>query len=289
MPPDPLIRHVRADNPSPLTGTGTNSYVVGQGEVAVIDPGPDLDSHLAALLAALGKGERIAKILVTHAHLDHSALVPRLQAETGAEVLAFGPADSGRSAIMTDLARQGMTSDEGADGSFHPDRRLTEGEVVTVGGLQIETLHLPGHMGCHLGFAVGDVLFSGDHVMQWSSTLVSPPDGDMTAYMATLQTLTHRRWSRFLPGHGPEVADPPTRMAALIKHRLLRETAILRALRDLEMATPAELAALIYTDTPPHLLYAASRNVLANLIDLSARGLVHGSPGRLATGPFHAL
>jgi glyoxylase-like metal-dependent hydrolase (beta-lactamase superfamily II) len=288
MPTEPQIRRVRADNPSPLTGTGTNSYLVGQGEVAVIDPGPDLDSHLSALLASLGKGERITRILVTHAHLDHSALVPRLKAETGAEVLSFGPADSGRSAIMTDLARQGLTSGEGADHSFRPDRRLLEGEVVTVGGLQIETLHLPGHMGCHVGFALGDILFSGDHVMQWSSTLVSPPDGDMTAYMATLQALARRKWARFLPGHGPVVTDPAARMAELIQHRLDREAAILQGLRDLGKANATELAALIYTDTPPHLLYAASRNVLAHLVDLFARDLVHAAPGALATGAFHA-
>ena len=254
----------------------------------MIDPGPDLEDHLAALLAALRKGEQITRILVTHAHLDHSALVPRLKAETGAEVLAFGPADSGRSAIMTDLAVQGLTSGEGADDGFLPDRRLSDGDVVTVGGLPLDVLHLPGHMGCHIGFALGEILFSGDHVMQWSSTLVSPPDGDMTAYMATLRALAHRTWARFLPGHGPAVTDPAARLAELTKHRLLREAAILHALRGLEMATPAELAALVYTDTPPHLLYAASRNVLAHLIDLHARDLVGASPGGLATGTFHA-
>jgi hydroxyacylglutathione hydrolase len=288
MPTEDLIRLVRADNPSPLTGAGTNSYLLGRGDVAVIDPGPDLDSHFAALFEALGPGERITTILVTHAHLDHSALVPRLKAATGAEVLAFGPAYSGRSAIMTALAGQGLTGSEGADAVFQPDLRLNDGDVVSIAGLEIETLHLPGHMGCHVGFAVGDILFSGDHVMQWSSTLVSPPDGDMTAYMVTLGALARRKWSRFLPGHGPEVTDPVTRMAELAEHRLLRERAILQALQGVDGATAAELAKLIYTATPPHLMYAASRNVLAHLIDLSCRNLVHMSPGPLATASFHA-
>jgi glyoxylase-like metal-dependent hydrolase (beta-lactamase superfamily II) len=288
MPTEDLIRLVRADNPSPLTGAGTNSYLLGRGDVVVIDPGPDLDSHFAALFEALGPGERITTILVTHAHLDHSALVPRLKAATGAEVLAFGPADSGRSAIMTALAGQGLTGSEGADAVFQPDLRLNDGDVVSIAGLEIETLHLPGHMGCHVGFAVGDILFSGDHVMQWSSTLVSPPDGDMTAYMATLGALARRKWSRFLPGHGPEVTDPVTRMAELTEHRLLRERAILQALQGVDGATAAELAKLIYTATPPHLMYAASRNVLAHLIDMSCRNLVHVSQGALATASFHA-
>lgn len=284
----PLIRHVRADNPSPLTGTGTNSYIVGQGEVAVIDPGPDLDSHLTALLAALQPGERISHILVTHAHLDHSALVPRLVAATGAQVLAFGPAHSGRSATMTDLAALGLTSDEGADPAFAPDRTLRDGEVVTIGARRIAALHLPGHMGCHMGFALGDVLFSGDHVMQWSTTLVSPPDGDMAAYMAALYRLTTRPWRQFLPGHGPAVEDPAVRLSTLITHRLSREAAIRAALHAHGPASPATLAALIYTDTPSYLLPAATRNVLAHLIDLADRALVRPGDGPLATAVFRS-
>ena len=283
----PPIRLIRADNPSPLTGTGTNSYLLGQGQVAVIDPGPDLDSHLTALLAALRPGERISHILLTHAHLDHSALVPRLVAASGARVMAFGPAQSGRSAVMARLAADGLTSDEGADTAFAPDHRLADGDIVTLGDLRIEALHLPGHMGCHMGFAVGEVLFSGDHVMQWSTTLVSPPDGDMAAYMAALHRLALRPWARFLPGHGPAVDAPAQRLADLIRHRHMREAAILAALHAHGPAPAATLAARIYTDLQPHLLPAATRNVLAHLIDLTTQDRVDPGPGPLATTAFH--
>ena len=282
----PPIRVIRAVNPSAFTGTGTNSYLLGAGEVVVIDPGPDLDSHFAALMQALQPGERISRILVTHAHRDHSALVPRLAAATGAEVLAYGPADSGRSATMQALALQGLTGGEGVDADFMPDRLLADGAGLAVGGWLIEALHLPGHMGCHLGFAVGDVLFSGDHVMGWATSLVSPPDGDMAAYMASLHRLAGRNWRRMYPGHGPGVDDPAARLAELIAHRQAREAAIQASLRATGPATAAELAARVYTDIAPALLPAATRNVLAHLIDLTDRGLTQPDPGPLAAAVF---
>jgi glyoxylase-like metal-dependent hydrolase (beta-lactamase superfamily II) len=286
--PAPLIRPLTAPNPSPLTGAGTNTYLLGQGEVVVIDPGPDLPAHHAAILAALAPDERISHILVTHAHLDHSELVPRLAASTGAEVLAYGPAHAGRSALMQDLAEQGLTSGEGADERFVPDRTLADGTRLHLAGLQIEALHLPGHMGCHMGFALGDVLFSGDHVMEWSTTLVSPPDGDMAAYMAALRRLSTRPWAQFLPGHGPAVSQPARRLSDLISHRLSREAAILGALQKGGPAPSRDLTARVYTDIAAHLLPAAERNVLAHLIDLTARGLVNAGPGPLTTAQFNA-
>ncbi|MBC7740429.1 MAG: MBL fold metallo-hydrolase [Candidatus Saccharibacteria bacterium] len=277
--PQGQIRLIRADNPSRLTGPGTNTYLLGRGAVTVIDPGPDLDSHLAALLGALQAGEHIAHILLTHAHLDHSALIPRLKAVTGAEVLAFGPAHAGRSPVMTRLAAQGLTGGEGADTAFRPDRLITDGQPLFLSGLHLTAWHLPGHMGCHMGYAWGDVLFSGDHVMAWSTSLVSPPDGDMSAYMSSLQRLQSRSWSRFHPGHGDPVDDPQARLATLIQHRQSREAAILASLDISGPADAATLAARIYTDTAVALLPAATRNVLAHLIDLQHRGLIAAPPG----------
>ena len=285
--PNTQIRLIRADNPSPLTGTGTNTYLLGKGEIVVVDPGPDLDSHLSALLGQT-KDERITNILVTHAHLDHSALTPRLAAATGAKVWAYGEANSGRSEIMCELARQGLSGSEGADVDFVPDRPIADGTKLAFGDVEIEALHLPGHMGCHMGFALGDDLFSGDHVMEWSTSLVSPPDGDMSDYMSSLRRLAARPWSRMHPGHGPMVDQPAWRIKHLIQHRLDREAAIIAFLVTLGAATPSTLATRVYTDTPRRLLPVATRNVLAHLIDLTARGLVNHDPGPIATATFRA-
>jgi glyoxylase-like metal-dependent hydrolase (beta-lactamase superfamily II) len=268
------ISRLRAENPSPMTGTGTNSYVLqGSTGAVVIDPGPDLEPHLQAILAQIGPAP-LAAILVTHAHRDHSALAPRLAAVTQAPILAFGRAAEGRSTLMQRLAAEGLEGGgEGVDHAFTPDQRVSDGQTLRLAGLQIEVLATPGHMCGHLSFALGNTLFSGDHVMGWSTSLVSPPDGDMGAYMASLQALQQRPWQRLLPGHGPEVSTPAARLAELFRHRKAREAAVLQALTR-GPAAPKELAAAIYTDIPAALLPAAARNILAHLIDLHERNLV---------------
>ena len=268
------VWRIRAANPSPMTGTGTNSYVLhGPEGAVVIDPGPALPAHLAALLAAVGNVP-LRAILVTHPHLDHSALVGELQAATGAQVYGFGGAAAGRSALMQRLAAAGLQGGgEGVDAGFAPDVLVADGAVLALAGLQIAAVHTPGHMGGHLCFALGDDLFSGDHVMGWASTLISPPDGDMRAYMASLQRLTARGWRQFWPGHGETITDPTARLAELAAHRRARETAICAALQA-GPARPAALASLLYTDTPTTLLPAAARNILAHLIDLHDRNVV---------------
>jgi hydroxyacylglutathione hydrolase len=273
----PGLVRLRAANPSALTGSGTNTYILGTTELAVIDPGPDLDSHLAAILAVSGQ-RPITRILVTHAHLDHSALAGRLSRHSGAEVLAFGTARDGISPRMAALGpRLGQTG-EGLDLAFTPDRHLADGDHVTGPDWTLQVLHTPGHLGGHICLALGDILFSGDHVMGWSSTIVSPPEGDMGHYMASLDRLGMTGWSRLLPGHGDPVEDPATRIAELAAHRRLREAQILMAL-EAGPATPAELTERIYHDTAPALWPAARRNILAHLIDLQARSQVSATPG----------
>ncbi len=275
---EPGVRRILAPNPSPMTQHGTNTYLLGRGKVAVIDPGPALHTHHDAILAALKPGESISHIFVTHSHLDHSPLASPLSKTTGAAVHAFGDSSAGRSEIMQKLAATGLArGGEGVDYGFTPDERLADGATVAGDGWRLSALWTPGHFGNHLCFAFGDAVFTGDHVMGWASTMVSPPDGDLSAYMASTERLSVRDDRMFYPGHGNPITEPKERAEWLLNHRRTREAAILGQL-DCRGRSVAELTNEIYSDVPDALIPAAARNVLAHLIDLCERGLAAADP-----------
>ena len=281
-----MLRILRADNPSPMTHTGTMTYLLGDGEVVLIDPGPDLANHADAILAALEPGERIVALLATHAHADHVAGMARLQALTQAPSFGFGPSGSGRSAVMAGLVQQGLPGgDEGFDATFAPDQRLVDGQIICPAGFDITAIHTPGHTGCSMSFAVGDWLFTGDLAMGWASSLISPPNGNMATYLASLARLARQDWSQLYPGHGESVEDASARLAELIRHRHDRERQILEALANGQTEIPS-ITNAIYQGIPTGLSPAASRNVLAHLIDLTARGRVLATPDPLPWARF---
>jgi glyoxylase-like metal-dependent hydrolase (beta-lactamase superfamily II) len=221
-----------------------------------------MDVHLAAIMAALKPGEAVSHILVTHTHLDHTALIPALVAETGAVTAGFGAYTGART-----------NSGEGIDHDFVPDMALADGDTLAGDDWQVQALHTPGHAANHLCFAFDDVLFSGDHVMGWSTSLIDPPDGDMAAYMASLRRLQTGAWRVAHAGHGDPITNLPARLATLIVHRQAREAAILAALAQRPLRLTA-LTAQVYTDIPVTLLPAAKRNVLAHLIDLQRQNRI---------------
>ncbi len=270
----PQIRRVVAPNPSAFTFHGTGTYIVGRGKVAVIDPGPMIESHLQAIIDAL-RGESVSHILVTHTHVDHSPLARLLQRATGAPIWGCGPHGGGKH-------EQGVKVEEGGDFDFAPDRQLAHGEIVEGAGWTMEAVHTPGHTSNHLCFALGEekALFSGDHVMGWSTSVISPPDGDMRAYMASLDLLQRRNDAVYWPTHGGPIRDPKPFVATFISHRRERESAILDCLRQ-GIGRIRDMVPCIYGNTIPPLLYpAAARSVLAHVIDIAERGLV------LADGPI---
>ena len=282
---EPGLRRILAPNASPMTHWGTNTYLLGMRDLCVVDPGPDDPEHLAAIRSAT-RGSSVSCILVTHAHRDHSPLAGRLAAETGAPVCGFGPPEAGRSTTMARLAAAGLAGGgEGVDFGFQPDRALEDGDVVRGSDWSVEAIHTPGHFAGHLSFALGDVVLTGDHVMGWASTLISPPDGDVAAFMASCEKLDRHHARVFHPGHGAPVLDPAERLDWLMNHRRSREAEILTALEH-RPATPQSLAEAIYTDLSPALLPAATRNVFAHLIDLTDRMVARAHPELAETATF---
>jgi glyoxylase-like metal-dependent hydrolase (beta-lactamase superfamily II) len=261
----PRVRRLLAPNPSPFTYTGTQTYIVGSGAVAVIDPGPDLADHVDAILAATA-GERIAAILCTHTHRDHSPASRALAAASGAPIVGCAPLA---------LEDDGPRADAAFDFDYAPGRVLADGEALDGEGWTLRAVATPGHTSNHLCFALEGtgLLFTGDHVMGWSTTVVSPPDGDMTLYMRSLDLLLGRDDRVYHPAHGPPVDKPHAHVRALIVHRRMREKQILAQLAAGEGRIPA-MVENMYRDIDPRLHGAAGRSVLAHLRDLASRDLV---------------
>jgi glyoxylase-like metal-dependent hydrolase (beta-lactamase superfamily II) len=271
--PDPMapgVVRVVAPNPSPFTFRGTNTYLIGTTSLAVIDPGPEDASHLAALLAAAG-GRPITHIFVTHAHRDHSDGAPLLARSTGAPILGFGR-DGGHKRTATAHLPSGK---EFVDYGFMPALRLKHGDVVEGADWAIEALHSPGHAPDHLCFGLKGqrIMFSGDHVMAWNTTVIAPPEGRMSHYIASLEGLLKRRDGLYLPGHGGRLEKPLRTVKAYLVHRQWREQAILAAIRNGATTIP-EVVAVVYSTIDKRLIKAAELSVLAHVEYLTERHLV---------------
>lgn len=281
----PRIRRVIAPNPSAFTFHGTGTYIVGapgegphsRGPLAVIDPGPLDDAHMQALLAALD-GETVSHILITHTHRDHSPAAAALQQATGAPTYGFGPHPQ---------PQGGPAVEEGGDHAFQPDHVMQEGDTVTGADWTLTALHTPGHISNHLCFALSEerALFTGDHVMGWSTTVISPPDGSMTEYYASLKKLLPRDDTRYYPTHGAPIDEgstggsPQAFVQALIAHREAREAQIMACLAAAGPQTIPQMVNVMYADVPAGLHPAAARSVLAHLIHMVADGRVKADGG----------
>ncbi len=270
----PLIRRVVANNPGPFTYLGTGTYIIGKGEVAVIDPGPDLPEHLDALMAAL-EGETVTHILVTHHHSDHSPLARPLQEKTGAKIYGC--------AVAAQAVDSVVITEAGHDLTFTPDIDICGGGAIFKGpGWTLEAIATPGHTSNHICFALAEenALFSGDHIMGWSTTVVSPPDGDMTAYMESLDLVQARGFTTLWPTHGPPVLEVEPFIAAYIAHRRAREAQVLKAVSE-GHGRIKDMVPVLYAEVDKRLWPAAARSVLGHIIDLERRGVLttDGQPG----------
>ena len=266
----PGIRRILADNPGPFTFTGTMTYIVGHGDVAIVDPGPADEAHIGAVLDAV-KNENVTHIFVTHTHRDHSPAVPAIKRATGATVYAEGPHRAARPLHIGEH----NPLDASGDREFMPDVALHDGDIVKGNGWTIEAVATPGHTANHMAFAFRErnALFAGDHVMGWATSIVAPPDGAMSDYMASLDRLARRAEQVYFPGHGPAIPDGPRFVGFYIEHRKAREESILHRLAKGAVDIPT-LVRAIYIGIDPRLTGAAGLSVLAHMEDLVARGMV---------------
>ena len=255
------IARVLAHNPSAFTYYGTQTYLIGEREVAIVDPGPDLPEHLDALEKAIGE-RRVVAIMCTHTHRDHSPASRPLAQATGAPIIGCAA-----------LSMEGTGLEAGFDSEYAPDRVLGDGEIVEIDGKPVEAIATPGHTSNHLCFSHDGFLLTGDHVMGWSTTVVVPPDGDMAEYMRSLDKIRQRDDRAYYPAHGPAVTNPQQYVRHLIGHRMQREKQILRIVGERARDIP-DIVASAYPGLDPRLVAAAGGSVLAHLVDLERRGLV---------------
>jgi glyoxylase-like metal-dependent hydrolase (beta-lactamase superfamily II) len=276
----PGVRRLLAPNPGIMTGPGTNTYLLGSDQVAVIDPGPADDRHLDAILNA--GGDRIRWVLVTHTHVDHSPLAETLKATSGALALGFGPGP--------ELATPGL---DGDDREFRPDRILADGDRLDTPEFTLTAVHTPGHASNHLCFELGGegLLFSGDHVMQGSTVVIAPPDGDMAIYLESLEKIRRRTIRRIAPGHGEIIEDPAAVLDEYLRHRLAREAAIAAAVRraGADGVTIEQVVAAVYTDVPDELHPIARYSVWAHLRKLMAGGVATSPDSDDIDAPWAAV
>lgn len=278
----PGVQRLTATNDGPLTFHGTNSYIVGDSSVAVIDPGPEIESHYLALKKAL-RGREVSHILISHTHKDHSPLAKRLAMETGATVVAEGPHRAARDLYVGEVNPLAESSDL----EFRPDMEAPDDAVINGDGWALRVVHTPGHTANHAAFALekDGILFSGDHVMAWATSIVAPPDGVMSDYMASLEKLLQREDRIYLPGHGGPVKEPPQFVRALRTHRKMREAAVLDRLRKGDRYID-DMVKVIYRDTDSRLHRAAALSLLAHLEDLLGRGLIETEGAPSITSAF---
>lgn len=277
----PNIRRVVANNPGPFTLYGTGTYILGRGNVAVIDPGPADPAHIDAIVAAT-EGERITHLLVTHTHMDHSPGCRLLREVTDAPTYGYGPHGAGK-------IEQGVPVEEGGDMDFSPDVRVVDGDVIEGDGWSVECVYTPGHTSNHICYQLREerALFTGDHVMGWSTSIVSPPDGDMQSYMASLRLLLERDDAVYWPTHGPAITQPRPHVEAFMAHRLERENEIRDCLaRDIRKIK--EMVPVMYTGLPEFMYPAAARSVFAAMIYMVERGEVH-CDGEVALDAIYSL